>query len=86
MPTRTAEREAHAVYKSLFPSDIDTIPTSGTDLQCAFNAYINSLSNIQGRGIDIPIPTLRELQEVFDDNNFQSELRTFKEGYTIAKR
>jgi len=85
-PRREAEREALTAYNSLFPYGADVIPTSGVDLQCAFNAIINSLQSMRDQGVQVPVPTLTELQDIFDDVNFQSEMRAFETGFVNAER
>lgn len=69
-PRNKAEQEAIAAYNSLFQHGANIIPTSGQGLQCAFNAIINSLQSMVDHRIEVPVPTLEQLQEVFDDENF----------------
>ena len=83
-PTSEAQQEAWAAFQSLFPNGVDTIPTDSTGLQCAFYAVINSLQSMSDRGINVPVSTLSDLQEVYNDQNFQTELRAYEVGYANA--
>jgi hypothetical protein len=85
-PRREAEQEATAAFNSLFPHGHDIIPTLGTGLQCAFYAMINSLQDMKDRGVNVPVPSLEDLQEVFDDANFQAQLREFETDFVEAER
>ena len=79
-PSTEAGQEAMAAFNSLFPAGWEAIPTDGTNLQCAFNAVINSLESMRHQSIEVPVPTLAELQEVYNDVNFFAELRAFEIG------
>lgn len=69
--------EASAALWSIFPDGFNTVQTSGDGLLCALHAIHHSLAALAENDLEIPVPTVEDLQAVTKTTEFEQSMAEF---------